>query len=190
MGTEMQGMKTWSALAKTKRRPSEYEIVSTYLHYRNRRPDQAYELSPAPDLFMNQWYKTKVFESPFQHDNWDEFRDPDHLIYRDYTRTQDGQEGYVDGLVDEYNEIGHDAEMTDEWLAALVRLYTPGRYLLSTILMSSAYLVQMAPASTITNCAAFQEADNFRWLQRLAYRTRELQMHRPGSGAGETERDA
>ena len=190
MSVELRGMKTWSALAKNKRRPSEYEIVSTYLHGRNRKPEQAYELSPAPDLFMNQWYKTHVFGSPLQHDEWEEFRDPDQLIYRVYTRMQDGQEEYVDGLLDEYNEIEHDAEMTEEWLAALVKFYTPSRYLLMTLVMSCAYLVQTAPASTITNCAAFEKADCFRWLQRVAYRTRELQMHRPESGSGETERDS
>jgi toluene monooxygenase system protein E len=186
---EVKGMKTWSALAKNKRRPSEYEIVSTNMHYRNRRPDQAYELSPAPDLFMNKWYKEKVFESPLKHDDWDEFRDPDQMIYRVYTRMQDGQEDYVDGLLDEYDEIGHDAEMSDDWLASLKHLYTPGRYLINTLLMSSAYLLQVAPASTVSNCAAFQEGDCFRWLQRVAYRTRELQIHRPESGIGTGERN-
>jgi len=40
--------------------------------------------------------------------------------------------------------------------------------------MNCAYALQVAPASTITNCLAFQEADAVRWLSRVAYRTREL----------------
>ena len=56
MAVDVRGMKTWSKLAKNKRRPSEYEIVTTNLQTRNRHRDQAYELSPAPDLAMNEWY--------------------------------------------------------------------------------------------------------------------------------------
>ena len=46
MTVEVRGMKTWSKLAENKRRPSEYEVVTTNLHTRNRHRDQAYELSP------------------------------------------------------------------------------------------------------------------------------------------------
>ena len=38
----------------------------------------------------------------------------------------------------------------------------------------------MAPASRITNCAAFQSGDELRRLQRIAYRTAQLDAHRPG----------
>ena len=127
MVVDVRGMKTWSGLAKNRRRPSEYEIVTTNLQTRNRHPDQAYELSPAPLLAMNEWYKRNVFDSPLQHDNWEDFRDPDELIYRVYTRTQDGQEEYIDGLLDEHNEIGYDKELlVPEWLDVLgTPLYAP-----------------------------------------------------------------
>ncbi len=188
MTVEIRGMKTWSKLAKNKRRPSEYETVTTNLHTRNRHPDQAYELSPAPDLAMNAWYKKNVFGSPLQHDDWEEFRDPDELIYRVYTRNQDVQEDYIDGLLNEHNEIGHDDTLQPEWLDVLECLYTPRRYLQTTLQMDAAYLLQVAPASTITTCAGFQEGDEFRWLQRVAYRTRELQNAHPNRGFGAKER--
>ena len=54
--------------------------------------------------------------------------------------------------------------------------------------MSSAYLISIAPASTISNCAIFQDGDSLRWLHRTAYRTAELAKHCPGRGFGETER--
>lgn len=188
MSVEPQGMKTWSGLAKNKRRPSEYEIVSTNLHTRNRYRDQAYELSPAPDLAMNAWYRKNVFDSPLQHDDWEAFRDPDQLIYRVYTRMQDGQEDYIDGLVDEHDEIDHDETLAPEWLEVLERLYTPRRYLQTALQMGAAYLLQIAPASTLTACAGFQEGDEFRWLSRTAYRTRELQIAHPSRGFGAKER--
>ena len=189
MALDVRGMKTWSGLAKNRRRPSEYEIVTTNLQTRNRHPDQAYELSPAPLLKMNEWYKRNVFESPLQHENWEDFRDPDELIYRVYTRTQDGQEEYIDGLLDEHNEIGYDKEvLIPEWVDVLERLYTPRRYLQMALQMHAAYLLQIAPASTLTACAGFQEGDEFRWLSRVAYRTRELQMAYPERGFAKNER--
>ena len=188
MINKVTGMKTWSKLAKNKRRPSEYEIVTTNLQTRNRIKDQAYELSPAPDLKMNEWYRKNVFESPLQHDDWEEFRDPDELIYRVYTRSQDGQEEYIDGLLNEHDEINYDKTLQSDWLNVLERFYTPRRYLQTTLQMGAAYLLQIAPASTITAAAGFQEGDEFRWLQRIAYRTRELQSAHPGRGFGANER--
>ncbi len=188
MSNNVTGLKTWSKLAKNKRRPSEYEIVTTNLQTRNRHRDQAYELSPAPDLAMNDWYRKYVFDSNLQHDDWEEFRDPDEMIYRNYTRTQDSQEEYIDGVLNEHNDIGHDEDLSDDWLNLLENLYTPRRFIQVTLQMTSAYVLQIAPASTITACAGFQEGDEFRWLQRIAYRTRELQIAHPDRGFGSNER--
>ena len=69
MVAEIKGMKTWSGLAGNRRRPSEYEVVTTNLQTRTRHPDQAYELSPAPLLPMNAFYKRNVTESPLRHDD-------------------------------------------------------------------------------------------------------------------------
>ncbi len=188
MNSKVTGMKTWSKLANNKRRPSEYEIVTTNLQTRHRHRDQAYELSPAPDLPMNDWYRKYVFDSPLQHDNWEEFRDPDALIYRVYTRNQDSQEEYIDGVLNEHDDIEHDEDLQPEWLDTLEKLYTPRRYLQAALQMSAAYILQIAPASTITACAGFQEGDEFRWMQRVAYRTRELQIAHPARGFGNSER--
>jgi hypothetical protein len=119
MTVKTSRMKTWSKLAKNKRRPSEYEMVTTNLQTRHRHRDSAYELSPAPGLAMNEWYRQNVFDSPLQHDDWEEFCDPDALIYRVYTRSQDSPEEYIDGLLNEHNEIEHDAGLQLEWLDAL-----------------------------------------------------------------------
>jgi len=189
MPQKLRTMKTWSGLSHQKRRPSEYEIVTTNLHTRNRHADAAYELSPAPDFAFNQWYKTNVFESPLTCDDWEGFRDPDGLIYRVYTRMQDSQEDYIDGLVDEHNEVKHDLDMAPEWLDILERVYTPSRFIQAALQMNAAYIVQIAPSSTLTACAGFQSGDEFRWLSRVSYRTKELQMAHPNRGFGKKERE-
>lgn len=182
MNTVTPGLKTWSDLAGGRRRPTEYEVVSHNLHTRTRHPEYAYELSP--ELFMNRFYREHVNGSVLQHPDWDSFRDPDEMIYRQYNVAQDGHEDYVDGLLEEHARNGHDQTLSSDWLAVLQRLYTAARYPLHAVQMASAYVVQMAPASTITNCAAFQGADQFRWISRLAYRTRELQCAHPTVGFG------
>ena len=183
--SKAKGLRTWPHLAARRRRPSEYEIVSTNLHFRTMFEEYS-ELSPS--IPMNRWYRKYVRESPLQHDDWDAFRDPDEVTYRTYTVMQDGQETYVDGLLDEHDELGHDRSLPDDWAATLARLYTPARFMLHAVQMASAYVVITAPSSTVTCCAAYQMSDALRWVARVAYRTSELADHHPGLGFGKNER--
>ncbi len=182
----LKPLKTWSHLANRRRKPSEYEIVSTNLLYNTRDPNAPYELDP--EMFMNRWYKKNRDGSPLQHNDWNAFRDPDELVYRTYNMLQDGQESYVYGLFDQFNQREHDKALEAIWASKLAQLFTPARYLFHTLQMSSAYLQQMSPASTITNCAAFQAADSLRWLSHTAYRTKELSIAFPGHGFARDER--
>jgi len=176
---DLKPLKTWSHLAGQRKRPSEYEIVSTNLLWST---DDEIPWAMAPGVHMNQWYLKYRDASPLKHADWDAFRDPDEMVYRTYNIMQDGQETYVDGLLDKHNANGHDAGLSAAWLEHLAALYTPGRYLLHAVQMGSAYLVQMAPASTIINCAMLQSADQLRWVSRIAYRTRELSNAAPDLG--------
>jgi toluene monooxygenase system protein E len=182
----LKPLKTWSHLAARRRKPSEYEIVSTNLHYSTRDTNAPWEL--APELFMNRWYKQYRNDSPLKHDDWNAFRDPEEVVYRTYNMMQDGQEAYVFGLFDQFNAREHDQSLEKTWAAALPRFYTPSRYLFHTLQMGSAYVGQMAPASTITNCAYFQMADSLRWLSHTAYRSRELSLAYPDVGFVRHER--
>lgn len=181
-------LRTWSHLAGERRKPSEYEVVSVRLHYHTKDPEAPWELSP--QLPISQWYRRYRSESPLRHLDWDGFRDPDALVYRSYNRLQDEAETYLDGVLDEFDGERHDVTLPRSWVNDLRRLHTPSRYLAHAVQMGSAYLSQMAPASTITNCATFQAADSLRWLSHVAYRTRQLADAWPGLGFGEVERTA
>lgn len=182
----LKPLKTWSHLAVRRRKPSEYEIVSANLHYNDRDANAPYELDP--DLAMNQWCKKNTFGSPLKHDDWNAFRDPEEVVYRSYNMMQDGQENYVFGLFDQFNSREHDQSLDPRWAGSLARLYTPVRYLFHTVQMASAYVGQVAPASTITNCNYFQMADSFRWLSHTAYRTNELSLAFADKGFAADER--
>ena len=179
-------LKTWSYLSKSKRAPSEYEVVTPRLFYNRDDPARPWTIGLNEPL--NVWYRKYGNGSPLQHDDWEAFRDPDEMTYRAYNIIQDGQENYVDGLLDHYAELGDDKEYPEEWVKILARLYTPGRYLLHTVQMASSYLFIIAPSSTIGICSAFQAADQLRWISRIAYRTVELAKARSGFGLNEDER--
>jgi toluene monooxygenase system protein E len=182
----LEPLRTWSHLATTGRRPTEYEVVSVGLHYHTRHPDCPWELDP--DLFMNEWYRRHREGSALHHPDWNSFRDPDSLIYRGYIRLQNDQETYTEGLVDQYSSRRHDATLSPLWLTALGRFYTPARYARHALQLAAAYGGQMAPASTLTNCFFFQCADEARLMQRIAYRTAELRQNCRGYGFGADER--
>jgi len=182
----LKPLKTWSHLAARRRKPSEYEIVSANLHYNDKRPDTPYELSPT--TFMNEWYKKNTFGTALKHPDWNAFRDPEEVVYRTYNMMQDGQENYVFGLFDQFNQREHDIALDPRWAGTLARFYTPSRYLFHTVQMASAYVGQISPASTITNCNYFQMADSFRWLSHTAYRTKELSTAFPDKGFAVDER--
>ena len=182
----LKPLKTWSHLAARRRKPSEYEIVSTNLHYTTDNPDAPFELDP--NMAMAQWFKKNRNASPLQHADWNAFRDPDEIVYRTYNMLQDGQETYVYGLLDQFSARGNDAMLERTWAGSLARLYTPARYMFHALQMGSAYLAQIAPASTMSNCAAYQSADSLRWLTHTAYRTKELSKTFADVGFGQDER--
>ncbi|MBM3482789.1 MAG: toluene monooxygenase [Alphaproteobacteria bacterium] len=179
-------LKTWSHLVRNKRRPTEYEIVSTNMLWST--GDQKAPWAMGPGTPMTQWYVKYRNQSPLKHADWDGFRDPDQLVYRTYNMIQDGQESFVDALLEDHSRNQHDLGLSPASLELLAHFYTPARYVIHTVQMASAYLVTMAPASTIENCFIFQSADQLRWVSRIAYRTAELKMTHPHAGFDRDER--
>jgi toluene monooxygenase system protein E len=153
--------------------PTEYELVSTDLHYNY--PD-AFELTDTPVI---DWYRRYREGSKLHSTNWESFADPRRTTYRGYTELQDRKEDVVDGLLRQVDDEGYDDELSDAWVEFLDRWYAPLRFPLHGLQMLAAYVAQMAPASRVTNCAAFQAGDEMRRLQRVAYRTAQLADHRP-----------
>jgi toluene monooxygenase system protein E len=182
----LRPLKTWSHLANRRRRPTEYEAVSTNLLWSTSNPEAPWTMGDA--ITMSKWYKKYRNGSPLRSADWDGFRDPDQSIYRNYTLIQDGQESFVDGLLEDHSRNEHDPSLPDAWTELLGRIYTPSRYLMHAVQMSSNYLVALSPASTISNCFMFQAGDHLRWLSRVAYRTAELKVAKPNQGFDEAER--
>src|ERR1700722_2286725 len=175
-------LKTWSAFGNLARRPSEYEIVTHKMNHTLR--DTPLEL--APDSLGNLWLGRHRDSITLRVRDWDEFRDPDQLTYRKYVTCQDKSETYLDAIILEFARIGR-AEREPDFLQTCL---TPTRYLAHGLQMMSAYLQQMAPSTYVGNCAAFQTGDQLRRVQRVAYRTKQLDRAFPERLFGRSERIA
>jgi toluene monooxygenase system protein E len=176
-------LRTWSALGDLGRKPTEYEVVTHKLNHTMREPP----LELSPDAHGNVWLKRHRDGMRLSVPDWDAFRDPEQLTYRKYVKNQDDNETYIDGVLREFTEVhrpSHPPTVADFLQTCL----TPARYLVHGLQMMSAYLQQLAPSSYIGNCAAFQTADQLRRIQRVAYRTKQLDLTYPARSFGKTER--
>jgi toluene monooxygenase system protein E len=164
------------------RRPSEYEIVTHKMNHTLR--DTPLELGP--DSNGNLWLVRHRDRVKLKVKDWNAFRDPDQLTYRKYVTCQDKSETYLDAITQEFAQIGR-AESAPDFLQTCL---TPVRYLAHGVQMMSAYLGQVAPSTYVGNCAAFQTGDQLRRVQRVAYRTKQLDRAYPEHLFGKTERNA
>ena len=96
--------KTWSLLGDVRRKPSTYEVTAASFHYHFRREPAPFELDPGMPL--NRWYLEYREGSPFQVDDWEGFRDPHKLTYKDYVPLQHDRETYLDLLIDTHEAAG------------------------------------------------------------------------------------
>lgn len=168
---ERRAPKTWSLLGNVKRKPTPYEVVTAKFHYHFRREGGPFE---HPNMPLNKWYMDHREGSPFQVDDWEGFRDPYKLTYKDYVTLQHDRETFVDKLIDGAEELGAAAKLNSQWVATLRVLFVPARFPLHVLQMTGLYVGQMSPSSFITNCANFGAADELRRIQRIAYWTKVL----------------
>jgi hypothetical protein len=175
-------LKTWSAFGNLGRRPSEYEVVTHKMNHTVRETP----LELGPDSHGNRWLVRHRDSIQLRIQDWNAFRDPDQLTYRKYVTCQDKSETYLDAIVQEFDRIGR-VESGPDFLQYCL---TPSRYPAHGLQMMTAYLQQLAPSSYVGNCAAFQAADQLRRVQRVAYRTKQLDRAYPERLFGKTERTA
>jgi toluene monooxygenase system protein E len=92
--------KTWSLLGEVRKKPSEYEVITTKLHYHYRRQPAPFELDPNTPI--NAWYLRYREGSPLRAASWEGFSDPHQLTYRLYVERQSEREAYLENLVEEF----------------------------------------------------------------------------------------
>ena len=153
--------------------PTEYEIVTSKLLFYTGESftGKRFEL----DVPLLDWYKRFQQESPLTCTSWENFRDPRETTYTKYTELQRDKEIFVDGILEEIEASGYDAQLSPGWLHVLSRVVAPLRYPGHGLQMVAAYIGQMAPGGRIVITATLQAGDEMRRVQRIAYRVRQLQ---------------
>ena len=174
----MPQQKTYWHLLEQRRKPTEYEIVTSKLlcYTGEGFTGKRFEL----DVPLKDWYRQYQEESPLVCSSWEKFRDPRETTYTKYTELQRDKEIFVDAILEEIELTGYDAQLRPAWLRIFPRIIAPFRYPAHGFQMIASYIGQMAPGGRITIAAALQSADEMRRIQRIAYRIRQLQQLYPG----------
>ena len=170
----MTRRRTYWHLSDLGRRPTEYDIATSRLHYWAAR---GFEVK----VPLDEWYARYQRGSPLRCTDWDQFRDPRETTYTKYTEIQHARETFVDGLLESIDD-DYDRRLSPRWLGLLDRVLAPLRYPVHGLQMAAAYVGHLAPGGRIAIAAAFQAADEVRRVQRLAYRMRQLQETQPAFG--------
>ena len=170
----MAQQKTYWHLLPQRRMPTEYEIVTSKLlcYTGEGFTGKRFEL----DVPLQDWYKRFQQDSPLTSASWDSFRDPRETTYTKYNEVQRDKEIFVDGILEEIETSGYDAQLSPRWLHVLSAVVAPLRYPGHGFQMVASYIGQMAPSGRIVITAALQSADEMRRVQRIAYRVRQLQQ--------------
>ncbi|HEX2879823.1 MAG TPA: hypothetical protein VHO25_09860 [Polyangiaceae bacterium] len=152
---------------------SDYEIVTSRLLYY---PERGVEV-PSP---VARWCAEQQANAALRSPDWDAFSDPRQTTYSSYVAAAQAREAVLDELL-ERCERG-DAGLSAEWIRTLDAVLPVLRFPVHGLQMVSAYIGSLAPSGRLTVTAAFQAADEMRLLQRLAYRTRQLQYRAAAFG--------
>ncbi len=165
---ELIPKRTYWHLSDLGRKPTDYDIATSRLHYWTAR---GFEVK-AP---VSEWYERYQRGSDLRCRDWEQWGDPRRTTYTTYTTMQRTREAFVSGLLESISG-DYDRDLSTQWVAVLDRVLAPLRYPGHGLQMVAAYIGQMAPSTRITIAATFQAADEMRRVQRLAYRMRQLQV--------------
>ena len=166
--------RTYWHLSDLGRKPTDYDIATSRLHYWTAR---GFEVK----VPVSEWYERYQRGSELRCRDSEEWGDPRQTTYTTYTTMQRTREAFVNGLLDSISD-DYDRGLSPQWVALLNRVLAPLRYPGHGLQMVAAYVGSMAPTARITIAATFQAADEMRRVQRLAYRMRQLQVTHPEFG--------
>jgi toluene monooxygenase system protein E len=168
-------LKTYTHLARERRMPSEYELLSSKLLYGD--PSRKLEVSVPLERFT----RTHRARALAMCSDWERFDDPRKTTYARYVEQQQKQECYVSGLTD-----AMDAPVYTERLAPThlerMRYLVALRFPLHALQMVASYLGHLAPSGKVVIAFALQAADEMRRVQRIAYRMAQLREVHPAFG--------
>jgi toluene monooxygenase system protein E len=162
MSRSIPPLKTYSHLARQRRVPTEYEVVSTGLLYH---PKRGFEV----DVPVRSWYERYQRDGALVVADWERFQDPRGTTYPLYTTLQARQEAHLEQVLRSWETGEHDPGQIASGAETFLRAVAPLRFALHGCQMIAAYIGQMAPTGRIAMAALFQAGDEMRRVHRIAY---------------------
>lgn len=177
----MRGRTTYWHLESARRKPSDYDVVTSRLLYHTER-------GFAVESRGSAWHQRFQHGSLLKVRDWEAFRDPRETTYARYVEHQRTQETFVDGLfamadVAVRERATPDARLSESWVEQLDDVLPVLRYPGHGLQMVSAYLGCLAPATRIAVAFLFRAADELRRVQRVSHRAWQMARLRPGFAA-------
>lgn len=146
--------RTYLPLEGQRRKPSDYEVVSTSLLYY---PERGFEV-PTP---VWQHYLKHQPGARAAGVDWEAFVDPAATTYSSYVAARRDQEAFLD------RAFARSAAPLAPELEPLLALISAWRFPLHGLQMTAAYVGALAPTGRVTITCALQAADELRRIQRL-----------------------
>jgi hypothetical protein len=145
--------KTWVWLSGRKRPPGEYEELSTGVQWYG---------DPVSRTELSSW-KT---DSTVIKADWDAFRDPSAMYYRNYIVGQDGAERSLDAVFMVAKDADFVSGIPDPWRADLVTLVGAMSHAEWATAMAHQHVQRFALSPTVACCSQLQVMDKLRSAER------------------------
>lgn len=165
------GQKTYWHLLGQRRVPTDYEVVTTQLHYYP-------ALGFALDTPVSEWIRRHQ-KIALGSDDGVLFADPRQTTYADYVQLKHEQEIHLDRSCATNTGRPLAPGALELWESVLA----PARFPCHGLQMCAAYAGSMAPWSRLTVVLAFQAADEVQRIHRIAYRMAQLRQSHASLGA-------
>lgn len=168
-------LKTYWHLARTRRKPSRYEIGSSGLLYY---PDKSFAVRTP----VTQWYERYQGGSAIPPQRYVSFRDPRATTYQSYVELKHERQLILAHAHEHLDTQERRTQLPHTWIDELECVLPVLRFPYQGMHMVAAYCGQMAPQSKLVIAFALQAADELGRIEQFAIRMSELRKIRPTFG--------
>ena len=159
--------RTFKWLQDLGRPPNEYEEITVHINWWE------------PFHYDRAW--PRELRSKVKCSNWELFRDPSKLTYRNYNRVQNEKEQQANTIFQSAERVKAIEKFDPMWVETLRHYYPILLYAENTLSKVHQFVTRFAESGLISNCSMFQAFDEIRHVQLLLFWVTALaEKHDPG----------
>lgn len=147
--------RTWNWFADRRRAPSEYEELTVGLQWNS---------DPVVQTDVGSW---SLESTAIKDVDWESFRDPAKLYYRNYVTLQNTAENELDGILGVGVRAVDPAALSDEWRRCFADMVAGMAFAEWATAMVNQHIQRFCLSSTLAAAMQLQVVDKFRRAERL-----------------------